>query len=113
MLIFLIWLIAPVVQMILSSLRIKGRIILPIIGSTILSWGLGIALTIAALPYLVPPPPPSSSHPTGRCGMPEMAVLFGGIFIEGIVALFIGIFSYILHLIKTKNDRKQKPPVIS
>jgi xanthine/uracil/vitamin C permease (AzgA family) len=113
MLIFLIWLIAPIVQIILSSLRIKGRIMLPIIGNTVLSWVLGIALTVVALPYLVPPPPPSSSHPAGRCGMPEMAVLFGGIFIDGLVALFIGIFSYIFYLIKTKNDRKPQPPVIS
>jgi len=101
MLIFLIWFIAPAVQIILSALRIKGSIILPIIGSMVLSWVLGIVLTVIFLPYLFPPPPPSYSGV--RCGMPEMAMLFGGIFIDGIAALIIGIISYIAYLLKQKT----------
>jgi hypothetical protein len=98
------------IQIYLSALRIKGRIILPIIGGTVLSWGLGIILTAIYLQYFDPTPPSPSG---ARCGMLSVALLFGGIFIEGIVALFIGIFSYIFYLIKTKNDRKLQPPVIS
>lgn len=108
--ILLLWTIAPVVQITLSTLRVKGRVGLPIIAGMILSFMLGVVLTIISLKF-VPLPPPS---PSGfRCGMLDLAVLFIGVFIHGISALIIGIISYIAYCIKTKNDRKLQPPVIS
>lgn len=104
MYILLIWLIAPVVQIYLSALRINGRIILPIIGSTVLSWVLGIVSTAIFIHYFI-------QTPSSRCGLVSVSLLFGGICIDGVIALFIGIFSYIFFLIKTKNDRKQQLPV--
>jgi hypothetical protein len=102
MLILLMIIAAPIAQIILSILRVKGRIGLPIGAIMVLSFILGIVLTFAALNTVDPPSP--LSRP--RCDFATGVILFGGIFLQMITVPVIAIISYGIYRLKGRNDKK-------
>ena len=100
MIVLLLILAAPIIQIILSTLRVKERVGLPIGAITILSFILGIALTFVALNTRT-----SSSSIDGlRCDFAGGAILLGGIFLQMITAPIISIISYGIYRIKRRNN---------
>ncbi|MFC0516226.1 hypothetical protein ACFFGT_18535 [Mucilaginibacter angelicae] len=104
----LLIILAPVLQIALSVLRIKGRIRLPLIAIMTLSIIAGIGFSTAAT-YISGE---THNRISPACFTPETAVFLGGILLISITSPVTFILSYIIYLIKTKNDRKLQPPVI-
>ena len=102
MLILLIITAAPIIQIILSSLRVKGHIGLPIGAIMILSFMLGIVLTFVALNTRTPSAPIDGS----RCDFAGGAILFGGFFLQMTTAPVIAIISYGIYWLKRRNHKK-------
>ena len=98
MLPLLLILTAPVLQIILSVLRIKGRINTSIgliaVGSFVLGIGLSAASMFVAI-YSLPP--------GVKCITGEVAILPCGIFINLISALITGIICYVIYYYKSKQ----------
>lgn len=96
--------VAPIVQIVLSTLRINGRIYLPISVITLLMFILGIVLSFCSMSIV------SASivveHNRPRCGLPEAAFLICALFITFFSGSIIGIISGICFHFKTKNKRE-------
>jgi len=99
MLVLLIIIAAPIAQIILSTLRIKRRIGLPIGAITALSFMLGIVLTFAALNIVAAPPQLPGRI---RCGTGEAALLFCGLLLQLILAPTIALISYGIYKLKSR-----------
>jgi hypothetical protein len=99
MLVLLIITAAPIIQITLSTLRVKGRIGLPIGSIMFLTLLLGVVLSIS-LTVVIPP----YISPSGlRCGTGPVVVAMGSIFIQFVASPAIGIISYIIYRFKQKD----------
>jgi hypothetical protein len=101
-LVLLIIIAAPIVQIILSTLRVKGHIGLPIGGIMSLTFLLGIVLSVSLMSII----PPYISPSGFKCATGAVTVAIGSIFIQMLASPIIGIISYLAYRIKTKNDQK-------
>ena len=102
MIIILFFATAPIFQIIASILRIKGHIGIPIGGIMFLMFFLGVIFSFVAMNTVELTP-----SPTGfRCGMPQMAVLFGGLFLQIIAIPLIAIISYAVYRFKRRSEGK-------
>lgn len=99
MLVLLIIIAAPVIQIVLSTLRVKGRISLPIVAIASLTPFLGVILSFS-LTVVIPPYITSSGL---RCGTGPVVVAMASIFIQFIASPIIGIISYIAYRFKQKG----------
>lgn len=96
---------APIVQIILSILRIGKRITLPLSWIAALTFISGLVLSYYAMILAEPRPLPVAP----RCS-PESFILLGGIISTTISTPIIGIVSYIAYRIKQKNDQQLLTP---
>jgi len=102
MIIILLLIAAPTLQIIASILRITGHIGVPIGGIMFLAFFMGVTFSFVAMNTLE-----LSPSPTGvRCGMPQAAILFGGFFLQVIMAPLIAIISYIVYRFKRQHENK-------
>jgi magnesium-transporting ATPase (P-type) len=103
MIIILLLIIAPILQIIASTLRIKGFIGVPVGVIMLLAFILGILCSFWAMDTM---PVPPQLTPGPRCGMAEGAVLMGGIFLQTITAPLIAIVSYVVYRFKKRNENR-------
>ena len=69
---------------------------------------LGVVLSFVAMNTVELPP-----SPTGlRCGMPQMAVLFGSLFLQTIAIPLIATVSYIVYRVE-KGKKRNIPTVVN
>jgi hypothetical protein len=105
MIIILLFVIAPILQIIASIFRVNGFIGVPIGGIMLLAFILGILCSFWAMDTM---PVPPQLTPGPRCGMAEGAVLMGGIFLQMITAPLIAIVSYVIYRFKKRNENRLK-----
>jgi hypothetical protein len=103
MIIIFLLIIAPILQIIVSTLRINGFVGVPIGMIMLLAFILGILCSLWAMDTI---PVPPQLTPGPRCGMAEGAVLMGGIFLQIITAPLIAIVSYTVYRFKKRNENK-------
>jgi len=102
MLVLLIIIAAPIIQIILSTLRIKGHIGLPIGGIMFLTFLLGVILSVSLVIIIPPYVLPSGS----KCGTGPVTAAIGSIFIQIIASPIIAIISYGIYRLKRRNHKK-------
>lgn len=97
MLSLILLLIAPIFQIVLSVLRIKGRLSMSLIYIAGYALALGIGLTTLSV-YIISDDTQANSV-ASRCGTIEAAFMFMGIFITIIFIPIIGLASYLYYRI--------------
>jgi hypothetical protein len=101
MIIVLLYLLAPVLQLITSILRVRGNLGIPIGAIMILSFIVGIVLSFQAM-RLIPAPPQSGI----RCGMAQGAVLMAGVALQMVSAPLIAVIAYAVFWFKKRNKQR-------
>jgi hypothetical protein len=97
---------APIIQIVLSVLRVANRIKIPLIIIAILALALGVALSIWTMNIIIADIPPS---PTGfKCGTGAAAVLIMGIFISIVSSIVIALISYLCYSIARSKRLKNQ-----
>lgn len=102
---------APILQIILSVLRLVSKIALPlfiIFGIALFS---GIMCSFIAM-RIVLDAMSQEAHGRGICGMPAMAALFAGVFITLVTTPLIAIVSYFINRYIQKTAKAKTPAVI-
>lgn len=95
---------APVIQIVLSVLRLTGKMPLPLMLIFAIAFFIGIAASFIAMGIVLDEIPASSGH--GKCGMPGMAALFGGLFITFVSAPVIALICALINFYRMKSMAK-------
>jgi hypothetical protein len=96
----LLLIIAPIGQIVVSALKISGRITLHLSVITFLAFIAGIILSIAGMQIVTID---IQSTQKVHCGILPFAFLFTGIFIAFIASPIIGVISYFILWIKQRS----------
>jgi len=102
---------APVLQIILSVLRLARKISLPLYAIFWLALVVGFICSFMAM-NIVLDAMSRAAHGRGICGMPAMGVLFAGLFITFVTTPIISIICYFINRYIKKTAEADAPAII-